>query len=56
MWHWAEPGDARVPWHDAACIPLGSEVMSLKRAAVARFVSQVEPLGPDEVDRAVLPP
>lgn len=56
MWHWATPGDPRVPWDRARLVGLPPEVQRLKRAAVARFRSQTEPLGPAPEDAAVLPP
>ncbi|MEE4546603.1 PIG-L family deacetylase [Streptomyces sp. V4-01] len=56
MWHWATPGDARVPWESAARVRLPEPVMAAKRAAVACFTSQTEPLGPDPADAAILPP
>ncbi|MFF8556511.1 PIG-L deacetylase family protein [Streptomyces sp. NPDC015501] len=56
MWHWAAPGDPRVPWRRAALIPLSSTALERKRAAVGRFVSQIAPLGPGPGDAAILPP
>ncbi|MER5890837.1 PIG-L family deacetylase [Streptomyces sp. NPDC001941] len=55
-WHWAAPGDVRVPWERAARLPLPEPVRKRKRAAVDRFVSQIHPLGPAPGDAAVLPP
>ncbi|MVO84928.1 PIG-L family deacetylase [Streptomyces sp. p1417] len=43
MWHWARPHDPRVPWHRAAVLPLAAEAAVRKRAALARFASQLEP-------------
>ncbi|MFH8462659.1 PIG-L deacetylase family protein [Streptomyces sp. NPDC017991] len=45
MWHWARPHDRRVPWHRAAVLPLPEPVIDRKRAALARFTSQLEPRG-----------
>jgi len=56
MWHWAAPGDDRVPWDRAVGLPLPRVVRDRKRAATAAFVSQVQPLGPDPADAAILPP
>ncbi|MEW1612712.1 MULTISPECIES: PIG-L family deacetylase [unclassified Streptomyces] len=56
MWHWAAPGDDRVPWKRAARIELPAEVRRRKRAAVDRFVSQIAPLGPGPGDAPILPP
>jgi LmbE family N-acetylglucosaminyl deacetylase len=55
-WHWATPADPRVPWHTAHRVALPPGVRAAKRAAVARFVTQVAPIGPAAADRAVLPP
>jgi len=54
MWHWAEPGDARVPWPRArsAAIP----DLAAKRSAIAEHVTQVEPLGELPGDAPILPP
>ncbi|MFJ3197821.1 PIG-L deacetylase family protein [Streptomyces griseoviridis] len=56
MWHWATPGDPRVPWGTARRVPLPPHVLARKRAAVDRFVSQIRPLGPGPREAAVLPP
>ncbi|MEV0263587.1 PIG-L family deacetylase [Streptomyces sp. NPDC050617] len=56
LWHWARPGDPRVPWGEAARIVLPPEARRRKAAAVARFVSQTEPLGPAPEEAAILPP
>ncbi|MER5411049.1 PIG-L family deacetylase [Streptomyces sp. NPDC002769] len=56
MWHWARPDDPRVPWHKAARVTLPEPVQARKRAAVARYASQIRPLGPDPEDAAILPP
>ncbi|MER8029874.1 PIG-L family deacetylase [Streptomyces bauhiniae] len=56
LWHWARPGDARVPWRRAARIVLPPEAQARKRAAVDRFVTQIRPLGDAPQDAAVLPP
>src|SRR5256885_6587379 len=39
-WHWAEPGDTRVPWHRAAAIALAPQELALKRKALSCFRSQ----------------
>lgn len=41
MWHWAKPGDRRVPWHRAARIMLPAEVAARKQAAIQAFSSQL---------------
>jgi LmbE family N-acetylglucosaminyl deacetylase len=53
-WHWARPGDARLPWSAALRIPLSPPDRARKRAAIDRFGSQLEPRGAG-LD-AVLPP
>ncbi len=52
-WHWAHPGDPRVPWDRAREVALPPAVRAAKQAAIACFTTQVHPLGPDP---AVLPP
>lgn len=56
MWHWAEPGDPRVPWWQARRVLLPDEVRDAKRAAVAAFATQVNPLSDDPADAPILPP
>lgn len=55
-WHWAVPGDPRVPWVRALRLPLGAEARHRKQAALACYPSQTEPLGPTPEDAAVVPP
>lgn len=55
-WHWATPGDPRVPWDRAHVVPLPPSVSEAKRAAIACFTTQVAPLGPDPAEAAILPP
>ena len=53
MWHWAKPGDQRVPWQRASQVLLSAEVAARKTAAIGAFASQLtdrEGTGP------VLPP
>jgi len=45
MWHWASPGDPRVPWNRAVRIPLPPPTASRKRAAITCFASQTEDRG-----------
>ncbi|MFJ4715543.1 PIG-L deacetylase family protein [Streptomyces sp. NPDC088785] len=54
MWHWARPGDPRVPWHRAGVLPLAGADLARKRAALTRFTSQLEPRGTGSAP--VLPP
>jgi LmbE family N-acetylglucosaminyl deacetylase len=42
MWHWAHPGDPRVPWHRALRVPLPHSVAAAKLAAIQCFASQLE--------------
>lgn len=53
MWHWAKPGDRRVPWQQACQVLLSADVAARKTAAIGAFASQL-------TDRAgagpVLPP
>jgi LmbE family N-acetylglucosaminyl deacetylase len=55
-WHWASPGDSRVPWDRARRIPLTPAAMAAKQAAIEAFPSQIHPLGPAAADAAILPP
>jgi LmbE family N-acetylglucosaminyl deacetylase len=45
MWHWAVPGDPRVPWHRALRVSLPAAAGARKRAAIACFTSQLESRG-----------
>ena len=47
MWHWAVPGDRRVPWHRACQVRLPAEAAARKRAAIEAFTSQLTDRGPD---------
>jgi LmbE family N-acetylglucosaminyl deacetylase len=42
MWHWARPGDPRVPWERAFRVPLPRVAAERKRAALGCFASQLE--------------
>lgn len=54
MWHWATPGDDRIPWRRLRGLPLAAEDSLRKQAALAAHRSQ---LGPRSVDLgAVLDP
>jgi LmbE family N-acetylglucosaminyl deacetylase len=55
-WHWAVPGDDRMPWDRARRISLPSPVSAAKRAAAAEYRTQVQPLSDDPADAAILPP
>ncbi|MFJ5290690.1 PIG-L deacetylase family protein [Streptomyces sp. NPDC088348] len=56
MWHWARPGDERVPWADAARIALPPRASARKELAIQRFTSQIMPLTAGDGDAAILPP
>ena len=45
MWHWACPGDPRVPWDRALRVPLPPRAAGRKRAAIRCFTSQTEDRG-----------
>jgi LmbE family N-acetylglucosaminyl deacetylase len=46
MWHWASPGDPRVPWEQAVRVPLPLRAAARKRAAIGCFASQLQERGP----------
>ncbi|MGJ7439878.1 PIG-L deacetylase family protein [Aquipuribacter sp. MA13-6] len=54
-WHWAEPAEVGARWPHARTVALDETARTAKSTAVQRFVTQVHPLGPADVDRAVLP-
>ena len=54
-WHWASPGDERVPWERARRLLLGVDVLQRKQSAVEAYQSQL--MHDDALDiGAVLPP
>jgi len=42
MWHWARPGDPRVPWHSAGRGAVRRRVAARKRRAIGCFASQLQ--------------
>lgn len=54
-WHWAEPGDKRVPWHRARRLALDAETLQRKREAIACYSTQLHP-DPSTGQPAILPP
>ncbi len=42
-WHWAEPGDVRLPWRQARRLMLDPATVRRKRAALQAFTSQLQP-------------
>jgi LmbE family N-acetylglucosaminyl deacetylase len=45
MWHWAKPGDLRVPWHRASRVVLPADDAARKRSAIQAFASQLTERG-----------
>ncbi|CAN5310040.1 PIG-L family deacetylase [soil metagenome] len=56
MWHWAGPGDRRVPWSAARRVDLPPAVRAAKAGALRAFTTQVRPLGTGPGDADILPP
>lgn len=54
-WHWAEPGDPRVPWDRRRRVVLTESEFAAKQAAVGEFVTQIAPLSDQPGDEAILP-
>lgn len=54
-WHWAGPGEPRVPWPRRRRVVLTGPELDAKRAAVAEFATQVAPLSGRPGDEAILP-
>ncbi len=55
-WHWGRADELADRWGHARTVELDEAARTAKAAAVAQFLSQVRPLGPDAADRAVLGP
>jgi len=55
-WHWAVPGDERVPWPRARRLLLSRVELVRKRWASRSFLSQIAPLSAAPGDEAILPP
>jgi LmbE family N-acetylglucosaminyl deacetylase len=53
-WHWATPGDERVPWGRGRRLDLTDAERDRKRRAVATFESQVAPLSDAAGDEVIL--
>ncbi len=53
-WHWASPGDQRVPWQQAVRMPLSAEQLDRKCLALSCFRSQLLP-DPSTGRQAILP-
>lgn len=41
MWHWAQPGDVRIPWADLLAIDLPDSTIRAKQSALTRHLSQL---------------
>lgn len=54
-WHWASPGDPRLPWAQACRLPLPNAVVEAKRAAALAYPSQLTPDSSTGA-AAILPP
>ena len=54
-WHWGQPAELGPRWPHAGTVRLDAAARAAKAAAVSRFTTQVQPLGPAPADRAVLP-
>ncbi|GGJ91738.1 PIG-L deacetylase family protein [Pseudomonas matsuisoli] len=63
-WHWARPGDPRVPWQHARRLDLDDKALERKRHAMTAFESQIHPdpstgaepiLSPDALERLFRP-
>ena len=54
MWHWARPGDRRVPWPQACQVTFSADVAAKKKAAIGAFASQLT--GREGAAGPVLPP
>jgi LmbE family N-acetylglucosaminyl deacetylase len=42
-WHWATPGDPRMPWRRAVRLPFGADIVARKRMALLAHQSQLLP-------------
>ncbi|MDO9402846.1 MAG: PIG-L family deacetylase [Polaromonas sp.] len=42
MWHWATPGDVRIPWQRMRRLALPAPVLARKRLAIAAHVTQLQ--------------
>ncbi|MEP7019204.1 MAG: bifunctional PIG-L family deacetylase/class I SAM-dependent methyltransferase [Pseudonocardiales bacterium] len=53
-WHWADPDSAQMPWPDLRRVEIDLAAAEAKRAAVATYVSQHEPLSELPGDETIL--
>jgi len=56
LWHWAQPGEAAVPWGELRALRPGAAALEAKRAAMAAHVSQTQPLSGAPGDESLLSP
>jgi LmbE family N-acetylglucosaminyl deacetylase/SAM-dependent methyltransferase len=56
LWHWAFPGDVRVPWARGTRLELDAGARRRKDLAMARHASQTEALSSQPGDEVLLPP
>lgn len=45
MWHWASPGDQRVPWTRLCAFAMSADANRRRRSAIAAHASQLSPRG-----------
>ncbi|GAB3468468.1 PIG-L family deacetylase [Kineococcus endophyticus] len=55
LWHWAHPGDVRVPWQRGTRLDLDDVARRRKSVAMARHASQTAPLSARPGDEVLLP-
>jgi LmbE family N-acetylglucosaminyl deacetylase len=54
-WHWADPNSTDIPWRLSRRFELSRRARARKRWATSAFASQVQAIGPDTADAAILP-
>jgi len=54
VWHWASPGDSRVPWQTGTRLVLDPAAREAKQRAMERHVSQTRPLSDAPGDEVLL--
>ena len=54
-WHWAAPGDQRLPWQHAKRLPLSDQILRRKQQAIQCFQTQLHD-DPTTGNQAILPP
>jgi LmbE family N-acetylglucosaminyl deacetylase len=55
-WHWADPTGEDIPWQRCWRLDLSQRERARKRWSTGAFRSQIEPLGDEPGDAAILPP